>query len=92
MGNFNCRRRVFLIVVLQVRDITGREPWEMVRMGIGKVFQDVRVCPSLAAVAGLESYVLIRFTRFLAAGPLSRSSVTNLALSGARRWRWNGSV
>lgn len=31
-------------------EITGREPWELARMGIGKVFQDVRVFPSLSVV------------------------------------------
>jgi branched-chain amino acid transport system ATP-binding protein len=37
-------------VVFQGEDITGKEPWELARMGIGKVFQDVRVFPSLSPV------------------------------------------
>lgn len=37
-------------VVFRGTDITGREPWEVARMGIGKVFQDVRVFPSLTVV------------------------------------------
>lgn len=37
-------------VIFQGDEITGREPWELARMGIGKVFQDVRVFPSLTPV------------------------------------------
>ncbi len=37
-------------VTFQGREITGREPWEIAGMGVGKVFQDVRVFPSLSVV------------------------------------------
>jgi branched-chain amino acid transport system ATP-binding protein len=35
-------------VVFDGVDIAGREPWELARLGIGKVFQDVRVFPGLS--------------------------------------------
>ena len=37
-------------VVFEGREISGKEPWDIARMGIGKVFQDVRVFPSLSVV------------------------------------------
>lgn len=35
-------------VIYEGRDISRCEPWDVARMGIGKVFQDVRVFPSLS--------------------------------------------
>lgn len=37
-------------VIFEGRDIIGREPWDIARMGIGKVFQDVRVFSSLSVI------------------------------------------
>lgn len=37
-------------VVFEGADITHQEPWAIARMGVGKVFQDVRVFPSLSVV------------------------------------------
>lgn len=42
-------------VIFQGEDVTGKEPWELARLGIGKVFQDVRVFPSLTPVANVEA-------------------------------------
>lgn len=38
------------LVIFQGEEITGKDPWELARMGVGKVFQDVRVFPSLSPV------------------------------------------
>lgn len=35
-------------VIFDGREITGRDPWEVARLGIGKMFQDVRVFPGLS--------------------------------------------
>jgi branched-chain amino acid transport system ATP-binding protein len=37
-------------VIFEGVDIGGRQPWETARLGIGRVFQDVRVFPSLSVV------------------------------------------
>jgi branched-chain amino acid transport system ATP-binding protein len=47
------------------RDITGREPWEMARIGIGKVFQDVRVFPSLTVEENVVAALMRREDRSL---------------------------
>lgn len=35
-------------VIYQGQDVSAREPWELARLGVGKIFQDVRVFPSLS--------------------------------------------
>jgi len=35
-------------VVLEGREITRREPWEIARLGVGRLFQEVRVFPGLS--------------------------------------------
>lgn len=42
-------------VIFQGTDITGWEPWELAQMGIGKVFQDVRIFPSLTPLENVTA-------------------------------------
>lgn len=54
-------------VIFEGQDISRREPWDMARMGIGKVFQDVRVFPSLSVVDNVVAALHRRVDRSLRA-------------------------
>ncbi len=57
-------------VIFQGEDITGREPWELARKGVGKVFQDVRVFPSLSPVENVMAALHRQTDRSLRRGLL----------------------
>lgn len=54
-------------VIFEGQDISHCEPWDMARMGIGKVFQDVRVFPSLSVVDNVVAALHRREDRSLTA-------------------------
>ena len=57
-------------VVFEGMDITGREPWEIARQGIGKVFQDVRVFPNLSVIENVVAALQRQSDRSLRSGLL----------------------
>lgn len=54
-------------MIFEGQDISHREPWDMARMGIGKVFQDVRVFPSLSVIDNVVAALQRRADRSLRA-------------------------
>ena len=71
-------------VVFHGEEIMGHEPWELARMGIGKVFQDVRIFPSLTPVENVVAALQRQPDRSLRHSLIHGDSALKMALAKAQ--------
>lgn len=64
-------------VILHGSDITGKEPWQLARMGIGKMFQDVRVFSGLSPLQNVVAALHRQSDRTLGSSILRNRDTLN---------------